>query len=155
VRGVVQTELDKIDKKLLELLQKNAKTPYSKLSKELGVSEATVHLRIRRLKEKGVIKAFQAIVDPEKVGKGIVAIIAITADPRKFNEVLDQLKNLDDVYEIYDVTGEYYAILKIRVGNREELARLLDKIGSIDGILSTRTMYVLRTIKEETKIKIS
>ena len=155
MRGVVQTELDKIDKKLLELLQKNAKTPYSKLSKELGVSEATVHLRIRRLKEKGVIKAFQAIVDPEKVGKGIVAIIAITADPRKFNEVLDQLKNLDDVYEIYDVTGEYYAILKIRVGNREELARLLDKIGSIDGILSTRTMYVLRTIKEETKIKIS
>ena len=155
MREVVQTELDKIDKKLLELLQKNAKTPYSKLSKELGVSEATVHLRIRRLKEKGVIKAFQAIVDPEKVGKGIVAIIAITADPRKFNEVLDQLKNLDDVYEIYDVTGEYYAILKIRVGNREELARLLDKIGSIDGILSTRTMYVLRTIKEETKIKIS
>lgn len=65
------------------------------------------------------------------------------------------MKELEDVYEIYDVTGEYYAILKIRVGSREELARLLDKIGSIDGILSTRTMYVLRTIKEETRIKIS
>jgi len=152
---VVRTELDRIDKKLLELLQKDAKTPYSKLSKELGVSEATIHLRIKRLRERGVIKAFQAIVDPEKVGKGIVAIIAITADPKKFNEVLEQLKELEDVYEIYDVTGEYYAILKIRVGSREELARLLDKIGSIDGILSTRTMYVLRTIKEETRIKIS
>lgn len=152
---MVRTELDRIDKKLLELLQKDAKTPYSKLSKELGVSEATIHLRIKRLRERGVIKAFQAIVDPEKVGKGIVAIIAITADPKKFNEVLEQLKELEDVYEIYDVTGEYYAILKIRVGSREELARLLDKIGSIDGILSTRTMYVLRTIKEETRIKIS
>jgi len=152
---VARTELDKIDKKLLELLQKDAKTPYSKLSKQLGVSEATIHLRIKRLKEKGIIKAFQAIIDPEKVGKGIVAIIAITADPKKFNEVLDQLKELEDVYEIYDVTGEYYAILKIRVGSREELARLLDKIGSIDGILSTRTMYVLRTIKEETRIRIT
>lgn len=152
---MARTELDKIDKKLLELLQKDAKTPYSKLSKQLGVSEATIHLRIKRLKEKGIIKAFQAIIDPEKVGKGIVAIIAITADPKKFNEVLDQLKELEDVYEIYDVTGEYYAILKIRVGSREELARLLDKIGSIDGILSTRTMYVLRTIKEETRIRIT
>ena len=149
------SDLDRIDKKLLELLQEDAKTPYSKLSKELGVSEATIHLRIKKLRERGIIKGFQAIVDPEKVGRGIIAIVAITADPKKFEYVLDKLKELDDIYEIYDVTGEYYAILKIRVGNREELARLLDKIGSIDGIVSTRTMYVLRVIKEETKIKIS
>ncbi len=148
-------ELDRIDKRLLELLQEDAKMPYSKISRELGVSEATIHLRIKRLREKGIIKGFQAIVDPEKVGKGVVAIVAITADPKKFEYVLEKLKEIDDIYEIYDVTGEYYAILKIRVGTREELARLLDKIGSIDGVLSTRTMYVLRVIKEETKIKIT
>ena len=52
------------------------------------------------------------------------------------------------------MTGEYYTITKVRVKNRDELARVLDQIGSIDGVQSTRTMYVLRVIKEETKIKI-
>lgn len=147
-------ELDEVDKKILEILQENAKTPYSKISKEAGVSEATIHLRIKRLMEKGVIKRFQAIVDPEKVGKGIVAIIAIITEPRKLDFVLEELAKMDEVYEIYDVTGEYYAILKVRVSNRDELAKVLDMIGKIDGVISTKTMYVLRVIKEELKIKI-
>jgi len=149
-----QVVLDEIDKGLLRILQENAKTPYSKISKELGISEATVHLRIRKLVKQGVIKRFQAIVDPEKVGKGVVAIIALTADPRKYESVLERLKSMPDVYDIYDVTGEYYTILKVRVGSKEELAKVLDEIGSIDGVESTRTMFVLRVIKEETRIRI-
>ncbi len=146
--------LDAIDKGLLRILQENAKTPYSKISKELGISEATVHLRIRKLVKQGVIKRFQAIVDPEKVGKDVVAIIALTADPRRYEGVLEKLKSMQDVYDIYDVTGEYYTILKVRVGSKDELTRVLDEIGKIEGVESTRTMFVLRVIKEETRIRI-
>lgn len=149
-----QVALDEIDKELLRILQDNAKTPYSRISKRLGVSEATVHLRIRKLLKRGVIKRFQAIVDPEKVGKGTVAIIALTADPRKYEDVLEKLKEIPDVYEIYDVTGEYYTIIKVRVRSRENLTEILDEIGRIDGVESTRTMFVLRTIKEETRLVI-
>lgn len=152
--GRARATLDEVDKQLLRILQENAKTPYSKISKQLGISEATVHLRIRRLVKMEVIKRFQAVVDPEKVGKDFAAIVALAANPRKYDEVLERLKGLLDVYDIYDVTGEYYAILKIRVGSREELARILDEIGRIDGVDSTRTMFVLRTIKEETRLKI-
>ncbi|MCG2909445.1 MAG: Lrp/AsnC ligand binding domain-containing protein, partial [Stygiolobus sp.] len=53
-----------------------------------------------------------------------------------------------EVYEIFDVTGEYYALLKVRVKSREELASVLDKIGNMEGVTSTYTMFVLRTIKE-------
>jgi len=148
-------ELDKIDKKLLEILQDNAKTPYSSIAQRLGVSEATVHLRIKKLQKLGVIKRFQAIVDPDKIGKNIIAIVAITAVPQRYEKVLEELKSMPDVYEIYDVTGEYYTITKVRVSNREELANILDKIGKIEGVESTRTMYVLRVIKEETRIKIN
>jgi len=150
----VSVKLDRIDKKLLEILQDNAKTPYSKISEILGVSEATVHLRIKKLMKFGVIKRFQAIVDPEKVGKKVLAIVAITAVPQKYERVLEELKKMSEIYEIYDVTGEYYTITKVRVSNRDELARVLDKIGSIDGVESTRTMYVLRVIKEEQRIKV-
>lgn len=146
--------LDEIDKGLLRILQENAKTPYSKIARQLGISEATVHLRIKKLLKLGVIKRFQAIVDPEKVGKDVVAIVALTADPKKYESVLEKLKEIPNIYEIYDVTGEYYTILKIRVGSREELTRVLDEIGRIDGIESTRTMFVLRTIKEESRIEI-
>lgn len=146
--------LDEIDKGLLRILQENAKTPYSKISKELGISEATVHLRIRKLVKQGVIKRFQAIVDPEKIGKDVVAIIALTVDPRRYENVLERLKALPDVYSIYDVTGEYYTLLKVRVGSKEALTKVLDEIGRVEGVESTRTMFVLRVIKEETRVKI-
>ncbi len=150
-----KASLDYIDKKILEFLQDNAKTPYSRIAEALGISEATVHLRIKKMLQSGVIKRFQAIVDPEKVGRGITAIVAITASPQKYEAVLKRLAELPDVYEIYDVTGEYYAILKIRVGSREELARIIDEIGSINGIEGTKTMFVLRTVKEETRLRIT
>ncbi len=150
-----KSSLDHIDKRILQFLQDNAKTPYSRIAEELGISEATVHLRIKKLVQAGVIKRFQAIVDPEKVGKGVTAIVAITASPQRYEEVLKRLKEMPDVYEIYDVTGEYYAILKIRVGDREELAKVIDEIGAIEGIEGTKTMFVLRTVKEETRLRIS
>ena len=148
------SKLDAIDKKLLEILQTDAKTSYSKIAEVLKVSEATVHLRIKKLLKQGVIKRFQAIVDPEKVGKGTLAIIAITATPSDYENVLNELSKMPEVYEVYDVTGEYYAIIKVRVGSKEELTKVLDKIGKIKGIESTKTMYVLRTIKEELRIAI-
>ncbi len=151
VRG---PKLDHIDRKILELLQENAKMPYSQIAGQVGISEATVHLRIKKLVSAGVIKRFQAIVDPEKVGKGVTAIIAVVATPQKYSHVLQELEKIEDIYEIYDVTGEYSTILKVRVKSKEELARLIDRVGSIDGVESTKTMYVLRVVKEDHRIRI-
>lgn len=61
---------------------------------------------------------------------------------------------MEDVYEIYDVTGAYYVIAKIRVENSEKLAKNIDEIGLIDGVTSTETAITLRCIKEETRIRL-
>ncbi|MHC1628195.1 MAG: Lrp/AsnC family transcriptional regulator [Candidatus Nezhaarchaeales archaeon] len=145
--------LDEIDLKILRTLQEDARTPFSKIASSIGVSEATVHLRVQKLKRLGVIKGFRAVIDPAKVGKGLTAIVLLKADPMKFKEVLKQIASIDDVYEVYDVTGEYYAVLKIRASSRDSLAKIIDKIGEIEGVTSTQTMVVLRTIKEEDKLK--
>ncbi len=147
-------KLDKVDEKILEMLQKDARMAFRKIAEELGVSEATVFLRVKKLKEKGVIKRFAAIISPELVGKNLTAFVLIKAEPQKLPEVFEALKRIDNIYEIYDVTGIYYAIVKIRVRNREELAKTLDAIGLIDGITSTETAVVLRNVKEETMIKV-
>lgn len=68
--------------------------------------------------------------------------------------VLMALKKMDEISEIYDVTGNYYAVVKVRTGDREELRNTLDKIGLVEGITSTETFIVLRNIKEETVIGI-
>ena len=145
--------LDEVDLRILRLLQDDARTPFSRVAKEVGVSEATVHMRVRKLRELGVLRGFQALVDPSSVGKGLTAITLIKADPMKYSEILERLRAIPDVYEVYDVTGEYDAVVKLRSGSREELASLIDDIGRIPGVSATLTMIVLKTIKEETRVR--
>ena len=148
------TELDVTDGEILKQLQRDARKSFKKIGEEIGVSEATVFVRVKKLREKGVLKGFRAVVDPVAVGKTLTAIVLVRAHPQTFPGMLDALKKLDDVYEIYDVTGEYYSILKIRTSGTDELSKIMDKIGTIEGITGTESIIVLRTVKEELSIRI-
>lgn len=147
-------ELDRTDREILTQLQRNARKSFKKIGEEIGVSEATVFVRVKKLREKGVLKGFRAVVDPVAVGKTLTAIVLVRAHPQAFSGMLDALKKLDDVYEIYDVTGEYYSILKIRTSGTDELSKIMDGIGTIEGITGTESIIVLRTVKEELGVRI-
>ena len=147
-------KFDTVDRFILNKLQENARRSFKGIADEIGVSEATVFLRVKKLQEKGVIRGFKAILDLEMVGKGTKAIMFLKADPKLYNNVLDELKNMEEVCEIYDVTGAYYTVLKIRAKNNEELSRVLDEIGAISGIITTETSIILKSIREETSIKL-
>lgn len=147
-------ELDKINKTILEELQKDARISFRKIAKKAGVSEAAIFLRVRKLQEEGIILGFTTLVSPEKTGKGLAAFILIRGEPQKLPEILNALSKIDGICELHDVTGNYYAIAKIRTGSREELTIILDAIGSIQGIISTETAIVLKSLKEDTRIKL-
>mgnify|MGYP000279974688 FL=1 len=147
-------KLDEVDKTILEMLQDDARIAFRRIAEKVGVSEATIFVRVKKLIKKGVIRRFTAIVAPELVGKGLTAFVLINADPKMLQEVFDSLSKIEDIYEIYDVTGSYYAIVKIRTKDREHLKRIIDEIGVIKGVKSTETAIVLRSVKEETRIKI-
>ncbi len=147
-------ELDAIDRHILNRLQEDARVSFKKIAKEINVSEATVFVRVKKLQQRGIIKGFRAIVDSMKVGKGTTAIVLVKAEPKAFPKMLDALGKLDDVYEIYDVTGSYYSVLKIRTRSNEEVGKIIDEIGMIDGVAGTETVIALRTIKEQTAIKL-
>jgi len=146
-------EVDDVDKAILRMLQKDARISFKDIAKEVGTSEATVFVRVKKLQKNGVIKAFRAIVNPESVGRNVTAFALVKADPRLYPKVLTELRSFDDVCEVYDVTGAYYSIIKMRTSTSKQLAEVLDRIGQIDGITGTETVIVLRTIKEETEIK--
>lgn len=147
-------KLDEMDRGILKRLQDDARIAFRKIAEELGLSESTVFVRVKKLQEKGVIKRFTTTVSPELVGKGLTAFILIKVNPQKYPVVLKTLKKNNDIYEIFDVTGNYYTIAKVRLGSREDLAKIIDEIGLIEGITSTETAIVLRKIKEEIRINL-
>jgi Lrp/AsnC family transcriptional regulator for asnA, asnC and gidA len=147
-------KMDEIDKKILKKLQDDARIAFRKIAEELEVSESTVFVRVKKLQERGIIKRFTVAIPPELVGKSLTAFILIKADPQKYPAVLETLKKIPDVYEIYDITGNYYAIAKVRTSDRGDLTKIIDQIGLIEGITSTETAIVLRNVKEETRINL-
>ncbi len=152
---MTQYYMDDIDKKILDILQKDARLPYSRIAKMLNLSESTIHMRLKRLRDQGILRGFIADIDPERAGKSIMAFVLIKAEPKRYENVLKVIGQMKEVYELYDVTGEYYALAKVRVSNREELAKVLDDIGHIEGIISTYTMFTLRIIKESKTLEFS
>jgi len=146
--------LDDADRKILAELQQDARASFKAIAEDIGVSEATVFVRVKKLKEAGILKGFRAIVDPSAVGKPLTAFILVRAQPKIYQSVLNSLKQVDDIYEIFDVTGQFYSVLKVRTSGTDQLSKIIDEIEKIEGVAGTETIIVLRTVKEETVIKI-
>jgi Lrp/AsnC family transcriptional regulator for asnA, asnC and gidA len=146
--------LDDADRKILAELQQDARASFKAIAEDIGVSEATVFVRVKKLKEAGILKGYRAIVDPSAVGKPLTAFILVRAQPKIYQSVLNSLKQVDDIYEIFDVTGQFYSVLKVRTTGTDQLSKIIDEIEKIEGVAGTETIIVLRTVKEETVIKI-
>lgn len=151
---MVQEILDEIDKKILKIYQENADITYAELGRRLGISPSTVYMRVRRLREKGIIKKIVAIVDPEVLGYNLRALVFLSIDVRKYDSIVKELKSLKDVRAIFDITGEWTFMLEVLVKDHKDLARLLDVIGNIDGVIQTATSVVLNAIKEDRRVLI-
>ncbi len=135
--------LDDTDLKLLKLLKENARTPYSRLAKELGISESGVRKRIRKLIKMGIIKK---ITIEYELGNEVKAIILVkTQPPVPVPEVSRNIMKIAGVDIVYEVTGEYDIIVVARSTGMDMINRFIDEIRSIPGVVSTYTMVVLRT----------
>jgi len=147
--------LDDIDAKILEILQRNGRTKRNDLAEKVGLSLPSVSERLRKLEENGTITGYYATVDAKKLGRDITAFIFVTSDSSKhYGQLVDHAATLDEILECHAVTGEGSHLLKVRTGNTASLERLLGKIQSWPGVLSTRTNLVLSTSKETMRIKV-
>ncbi|RLG57565.1 MAG: AsnC family transcriptional regulator [Hadesarchaea archaeon] len=147
-------ELDAIDRKLLNLLQEDAKMPYAELAKRLGISSSGVHKRVRRLVEGGVIKKFVAVIDPQISGKKLKAFIGISTSPGACGQVIAQLSKRPEVLEIHEAAGEHDLFIKIITDDTLKLNEILHEMDRIPGVSSSRTLIVLKTEKETGLIRL-
>lgn len=141
--------MDEKDKAILRILQKDARTPFARIARILGVSEATIYLRVKRLIKAGILRGYYADVDPAKAGLATQAFVFAKVSPRRSRDAAEKVRAIPGIYEVYSVTGEYQLLAKVLARDREELARIVDRIGGIEGVSDINVVYVLRVVKEE------
>ena len=141
--------MDDIDTAILRSLIKNSRITISQMSKEIDVPDATISNRLKKL-EDDVIKRYTMIIDWHKIGLDITAIIIIQTESEKHEFVKEELSKLEEVSEVYSVSGEYDILIKVWVPGIEELNQLINsKIRSIDGVEDLTEMIVMERVKED------
>lgn len=142
--------MDATDKKIIEMLAKNAEVTSTEISSELHFSIPTVNKRIRDLKSDGIIKNYTVITDNKKIGKPIVAFILIVLKSIEHTKsFFEYVEDDRDILECYAVTGEYDCIMKVSAPSLEELDKKLAILKTQSGVMKSYTMLSLTTHKYE------
>jgi len=146
--------VDEIDRKILDMLQGNAKLSNAELAEAVGLNVSSVHERVKKLERKGIIKGYVAVVDAEKLGKPLLAFLRLMVDPHDAaRSTIGELCDSEpDILECHNVAGEDCFILKVRAEGPKQLERLLAAVRGTAEANRSVTNIVLSTRKESSRI---
>jgi Lrp/AsnC family transcriptional regulator, regulator for asnA, asnC and gidA len=138
-------DIDKLDRKILTVLQQDARTPFQEMSRELNVSGGTVHVRYNKLKDHGVIKGSKLLIDYGKLGYDVTAFIGVNLhNAGDYRAVLEKLKNMPEITEAHYTTGTYSIFIKVVAKSTTGLHTFLtEKLQTLKEIQSTETFISL------------
>ena len=139
-------DVDKKDFAIIDVLKENSRLSIRDIAKRTKLRPSTVHQRITRLKEKGVIDKFTLKLDNKAMGEGFIVFMLIKTKPAA---ILDNIVNDKHVREFFGVTGEYDLLLKLKFRDVEEFNDFVIKFRKEQSIQTTLTMVVTADIKEE------
>jgi len=137
-------ELDDIDKKILDHLEKDARVSYTALAKKLDISDVAIKKRIDKLIDNGIIERFSISIDNKKLGMPLKAFILVKLLPAEASQIHEELKKMRNVTRIFPTLGSYDAILELTCRDIDELKSLTDEsIGNLRGVTDIRTLVVV------------
>ncbi len=141
----MNSNLDDIDLKIIQLLQKDAQMPYTEIAKRVFVSSGTVHVRMRKMKDLGIVKNATLRVDYTKLGYDLTAFLGIFLDKSSvYDDVLQQLEQIPEIIKLNYTTGNYSMFAEVLCKDTNHLREILhDKIQKINGISRTETTISL------------
>ena len=151
-------KLDKIDRKLLTLLQKDSKQTNKILSQQLNLSVTAVFERIKKLERNGVIKQYVALLDKKKVNLGFTVFCRIKLTKHEQKAIANfeiEVEQLQEVLECYHVSGEYDYLLKVAVTDMEHFRSfMVTKLTSLEEIGSTQSSFSINEVKNTTAVRL-
>ena len=144
--------LDKIDEKILKHLMMDARLSARQLALKLGMSTVTVLSRIKKLEKAKIIRGYTTIIDHEKLGYTLTAIIEIMAKNGKVLDIEEEVSKFENVVGVYDITGSTDTIIIAKFKERNELSDFVKNLGTISNVENTITHVVLNTAKEDFRL---
>jgi len=144
--------LDETDEKILKNLLVDARQSARQLSLKLGMSTVTVLSRIKKLEKEKIIQGYTAIINHEKIGYSLTAIIEIIAKNDKIMDIEDEISKFENVCGVYDITGSTDTIIIAKFKERNELSKFVKSLAVIPNVENTITHVVLNTTKEDFRL---
>ncbi|GFP18915.1 Lrp/AsnC family transcriptional regulator [Candidatus Hakubella thermalkaliphila] len=154
ISSIIMSKIDDLDIKIIRELKKDARQSYREIADRLGVAEGTVYNRVNKLRELGVIKGFIPDIDYSKLGYDLVVLIGVIVEGGYLLEIEREIAGEPNVSAVYDVTGEYDAIIVARFRDRASLNDFVKRILAMQHVRRTYTMLVLNVMKGEYGIEI-
>ncbi|NOS61482.1 MAG: Lrp/AsnC family transcriptional regulator [Nitrosarchaeum sp.] len=145
-------DLDKTDERILKNLMVDARLSARQLALKLGISTVTVLSRIKKLEREKIIKGYTALIDHEKLGYNLTAIIEIIAKKDKIIDMEMEISKIENVCGVYDITGNTDTLVIAKFKSRNELSEFVKGLASIPNIDNTITHVVLNTTKEDFRL---
>lgn len=150
-------QLDKLDRQILSMLMVDSTVPYTDIAKELVVSAGTVHVRMKKLIEMGVVMGSHLEINPAKVGYDICAFLGVFLEKgSEYNDAVARLKKVPEVVELHYTTGAWSMFAKIICRDTQHLREVLNEhIQAIKGVQRTETFISLeQSIKRQVEVKL-
>ena len=135
------------DEKLLEILRENARLPYVKIAEKLGVSEAAVRKRIKKLEKEGIIRKYTIEVDPRKIGYQIVALIGIDTKPEHYIKALEEIKKMPEIVNLWTSSGDHMILAECWLKNSQQLTEFVGRLEKVEGTTRICPAVILEKVK--------
>lgn len=147
-RRPTERSLDATDRRLLSALAEDANVSYAELGERAGLSAPAAHERVKRMRSSGAIRSVAVMIDPEAVGKTLLAFVHVDTAGLGRSPALLEIRQHPEVEEIHCVAGDACMILKVRAENTHALEKLLARLYDTPGVKATRSYVVLSTSLE-------
>lgn len=147
--------IDALDIKILNILQRNGRTKRNQIAEDVELSIPSVSDRLKKLEENGIIEGYFAKLNRKAFGYDIMAYILVVMESSKhYKTLMNKVEHIPEILECHSVLGEGSHLLKTVTKNTESLEKLLGEIQSWPGVVATKSIFVLSTIKETTVLNI-
>lgn len=146
--------IDNVDKKILHYLIENTRIPFTEIAKKMNVSAGTIHVRVKKMEDAGIIKGSTLIVDYSRMGYDFIAYVGIMlTKSNKIQGVLEQLRKIPNVTVASVISGKYNIFCKIRAKDTHDAKEVIYKIDEIEDVLRTESMISLdEEINDKTRL---